>query len=79
MSPWVHNPQYGQFPSQQEADSGGGVARGGRRRAVSTEVSESDYDYPASFRTPLVDNTGPYSTVATDSGQNRETPYATVS
>lgn len=77
----VNNPQYGRF-----SDNGRGVANviGGvvNMGVVSLEVTESDYDYPATFRAPIVDNnTGDtYSTVVTTSTLNDDDdpPYATV-
>ena len=61
------NPQYWKFLSQ---PSHGGV--------VSVGLSESDYDYPATFQRSVVvsSDSDPYSEVRTTS--NQDPPYATV-
>lgn len=61
------NPQYWKFSSQ---PSHGGV--------VSVGLSESDYDYPATFQRSVVvsSDSDPYSEVRTTS--NQDPPYATV-
>ena len=69
------NPQYRQFSSsnQPHNNSAGGVAR----VVMSAEVTESEYDYPATFRVSAADN-GPYSHVRNTADQNQDPPYATV-
>ncbi|CAI8000401.1 Down syndrome cell adhesion molecule-like protein 1 homolog [Geodia barretti] len=71
------NPQYRQFSSQQLRNRSTGGMAGVIISAP--EVSEGDYDYPATFRvlaqTPEND---PYSDTRTISDQSEDPPYATV-
>ena len=67
------NPRYRQFSSNQpHTNDTGGV--------VSVEVSEGEYDYPATFRPHQATDNNPYSRprVTSDDDQVEDPPYATV-
>ena len=74
-SVWIaDNPQYNQFSSTTNATVGGARGLGG---VVSFEAS-GIYDYPATFRAPMVTDSGEYAQVRNASGNSEELPYATV-
>ena len=68
----ANNPQYNQFSSDQtSANNAGGV--------VSLKATESDYDYPATFRTSHTSGNDPYARVRdTSNTTGDDPPYATV-
>ena len=74
------NPRYRQFSSNQpHTNDTGGVVRA-NWGVVSVEVSEGEYDYPATFRPHQATDNNPYSRprVTSDDDQVEDPPYATV-